>query len=142
MANVPLKSIKFPGLDDTYTVPVVDSSLTQSGAAADAKVAGDKVGELKSAVGVLNELHTDDKNSIVGAINEVNDRFPNGIAAAVSDWLDEHPEATTTVDFDVVDKVFDTVAAMIADDTLKDGNNVRTNGYYTLNDNGGALYKI
>lgn len=50
MANVPLKSIKFPGLDDTYTVPVVDSSLTQSGAAADAKVAGDKVGELKSAI--------------------------------------------------------------------------------------------
>lgn len=40
MANKPLKSIKFPGLPDTYTVPQVDSTFTQAGQAADAKVVG------------------------------------------------------------------------------------------------------
>ena len=48
MANKPLQSIKFPGLDDTYTVPVVDSTLTQSGGAADAKKVGDEITQLKS----------------------------------------------------------------------------------------------
>lgn len=49
MANKPLKSIKFPGLSDTYTVPEVDSTLTGSGKAADAKAVGDQLGDLKSA---------------------------------------------------------------------------------------------
>lgn len=64
MANVPLKSIKFPGLDDTYTVPVVDSSLTQSGAAADAKVAGDKVAELKSAINGMPDIKDSDAEDV------------------------------------------------------------------------------
>lgn len=42
MANIPLKSIKFPGLSDTYTIPQIDNTLTQEGQAADAKVVGDK----------------------------------------------------------------------------------------------------
>lgn len=50
MANVPLKSITFPGLSDTYTVPQIDNTLTTSGKAADAKVVGDQLGDLKSAV--------------------------------------------------------------------------------------------
>lgn len=50
MANIPLKSIKFPGLSDTYTVPQIDATLTTSGKAADAKVTGDKLVELKSAI--------------------------------------------------------------------------------------------
>lgn len=40
MANKPLKSIKFPGLDDTYTVAVTDTTLSESGVPADAKVTG------------------------------------------------------------------------------------------------------
>ncbi len=40
MANKPLKSIKFPGLPDTYTIPQVDPTLTQSGQAADAYETG------------------------------------------------------------------------------------------------------
>ena len=40
------------------------------------------------------------------------------------------------------DKVFDTVATMISDITLDVGNNVKTNGYNTVYDGGGAYYKI
>lgn len=48
MANKPLKSIKFPGLSDTYTVPQVDDTLLVSGAAADAKKTGDEISSVKS----------------------------------------------------------------------------------------------
>lgn len=48
MANVPLKSITFPGLPDKYTVPVVDNTLTTTGAAADAKKVGDELTDLKA----------------------------------------------------------------------------------------------
>lgn len=41
MANKPCKSLKFPGLSDTYTFLQDDTTLSVSGAAADAKVAGD-----------------------------------------------------------------------------------------------------
>lgn len=44
MANVALKSIKFPGLTDTYTVPQIDSTLAVTGKAADAKAVGDALG--------------------------------------------------------------------------------------------------
>lgn len=47
MSNIPLKTIKFPGLDDTYTVPVVDNTLATAGAAADAKKVGDEISDLK-----------------------------------------------------------------------------------------------
>lgn len=41
MANIPLKTIKFPGLDDTYTIAVTDTTLSKSGDPADAKATGD-----------------------------------------------------------------------------------------------------
>lgn len=53
MANKPLKSIKFPGLSDTYTVPEVDATLTGTGKAADAKKVGDEVTAIKAD---FNEL--------------------------------------------------------------------------------------
>ena len=53
MANKPLKSITFPGLTDTYTVPVVDDTLAVTGAAADAKKVGDELTDLK---GEFNQL--------------------------------------------------------------------------------------
>lgn len=41
MANKPLQSIKFPGLQDTYTIPQIDNTLTKPGQAADSKAVGD-----------------------------------------------------------------------------------------------------
>jgi len=77
MANKPLKSIKFPGLSDTYTVPEVDSTLTGSGKAADAKVVGDQLGDLKSAFGFVDE------NFEVG-FNQFDGRYNSGYAWAES----------------------------------------------------------
>lgn len=50
MANIPLKSIKFPGLSDTYTIPQIDTTLTQAGQAADAKETGDRIDDVKSVL--------------------------------------------------------------------------------------------
>ena len=59
MANKPLKTIKFPGLADTYTFVQADSTLTQAGEAADAKVTGDKISDLKSASNKVEVLCED-----------------------------------------------------------------------------------
>ena len=48
MANIPLKSITFPGLSDTYTLTEVDAALTQSGKGADAKATGDAIKNVKT----------------------------------------------------------------------------------------------
>ena len=66
MANKPLKSIKFPNLSNTYTVPEVDATLTGTGKAADAKKTGDEItaikADLSQSVDLLkstsNEYHT------------------------------------------------------------------------------------
>ena len=49
MATKPMKTLKLPGLEDTYTFLQNDATLTQSGKAADAKATGDKISDLKSA---------------------------------------------------------------------------------------------
>lgn len=54
MANKPLKSITFPGLPDTYTVPQVDSTLTQAGQVADAKKVGDELSAVKEDLSIYN----------------------------------------------------------------------------------------
>ena len=54
MANIPLQSITFPGLSDKYTTPTVDATLTQTGAAADAKKTGDEISGLKNDFIQLN----------------------------------------------------------------------------------------
>lgn len=63
MANKPLKSIKFPGLADTYTVPEIDSTLAEVGKAADAKKVGDELGDLKSALVNVADAITEAKTA-------------------------------------------------------------------------------
>ena len=55
MANKNLKSIKFPGLSDTYVVPQIDTTLTQTGRPADAKATGDAISALNGSLGTLGE---------------------------------------------------------------------------------------
>lgn len=60
MANIPLKTIKFPGLDDTYTVPQVDDDLDTAGAAADAKATGDALTEINERLGNMDTATSED----------------------------------------------------------------------------------
>lgn len=55
MADKLLKSIKFPTLPDRYVIG--DTSLSEEGAAADAKATGDEITNVKSA---LNDLKSHD----------------------------------------------------------------------------------
>ena len=50
MASIPLKTLTFPGLDDTYTIPQVDNTLATAGDAADAKKTGDEISAIKADV--------------------------------------------------------------------------------------------
>ena len=80
-----------------YAKQDIASSEAWTAAHWQAAKVGQEVAELKSAIGTLSNLNTDDKTSTVAAINEVNGHFLDGIAEGVADWLDNHPEATTTV---------------------------------------------
>lgn len=50
MANIPFKSITFPGLPNKYTVPEISSDLMTAGKAADAKATGDALSALEDVV--------------------------------------------------------------------------------------------
>ena len=65
MANIPLKTIKFPGLDDTYTVPQVDNTLSVTGAAADAKKTGDELSELNERLDAVTLAYDSTNKKIV-----------------------------------------------------------------------------
>ena len=74
MANKPLKSIKFPGLNDTYTVPEVDATLATTGAAADAKKVGDEINDLKADLNLLTDEIPDTVQTYTfsgGAVSQV-----------------------------------------------------------------------
>ena len=73
MALVPLKSITFPDLPDTYTVPTVDATLTTSGEAADAKTTGDEINDLKVGLFGLYNEKTFDFSSVTQSQLCIND---------------------------------------------------------------------
>ena len=64
MANIPFKSITFPGLPNKYTVPEISSDLMTAGKAADAKATGDALSALEDAV----TEETDKLKADLGAI--------------------------------------------------------------------------
>lgn len=52
MATKTLKGISFPGLKDTYIIPELDSTLTETGKAADAAAVGDAINSLDTTIAV------------------------------------------------------------------------------------------
>lgn len=56
MANIALKDITFPGLSNVYEIPEVDNTLSEAGAAADAKKTGDELGALKEDIHQLTDV--------------------------------------------------------------------------------------
>ena len=64
MANKPFKSIKYPGLSDTYTFAQIDTTLSQSGQAADSKVVGDEIGALNDGITDFEDKILVDNNII------------------------------------------------------------------------------
>lgn len=84
MANIPLKTIKFPGLDDTYTVPQIDSSFT--GVAGEAPDSNKVKGEISSLREDLSEITKNlvDVSKITGANITVADGVVSGTAGAFS----------------------------------------------------------
>lgn len=89
MANIPLQSISFPGLSDKYTTPVVDNTLTQAGAAADAKKTGDEIGAIK------NDLS--EKADKTDALSAYIVETETGIIASFTDGADDVPVKDLTV---------------------------------------------
>lgn len=64
------------------------------------------------------------------------------IEDAVNEWLVEHPGATTTVNYTITNRIYNTVSEMVADTTIEVGTKCKTLGYYSVNDGGGAQYEI
>lgn len=74
MANKPLKSITFPGLTDTYTIPQIDTSLTVEGKAADAQAVGNKFTEVSATAG--KAFPTDTASGSVASFADGADDIP------------------------------------------------------------------
>lgn len=87
MANIPLKTITFPELDNTYTVTQVDDTLKTAGAAADAAETGRKIGLLKADLQALEGggLTADIKSALLACFNHVV-------------WDDDDPTGQTYID--------------------------------------------
>lgn len=120
--------------DEVYTRTQIDEKI---GAVKD-----DRVDDL---VVDINKAKEDISNN-QEAIKRLNDGGLNLkdelISQEVQEWLNEHPEASTTVDFRIVTKIFSHVEALVSDMSLKDGDIVKTLGYRSIGDNGGADYTI
>lgn len=147
----------------TPTRPLVDTSLTVLGAAADAKATGDN---LKLKV----NLPLDDDNeptygnsgqllrSAGGSATEwVDQGLPTNAQtqSAVSSWLDDHPAATTTVQDgsltinkldsllkNLICYTYDNIASMVADTNLEAGMYAKTASAYVTGDGYGQIYEI
>jgi hypothetical protein len=115
MANIPFKSITFPGLPNKYTVPEISNDLMTAGKAADAKATGDALSALEDAIteetdklkadlGYLDDNVNDSKSAIMHNIASVNafnvvdntsavSRTNNGVTFT---WNEEHTECVVS----------------------------------------------
>lgn len=92
----------------------VDATLSISGMAADAKVTGDKINDLKEDLGELSNLETEDKSSIVGAINEVAGGSGSGLTADIKQALLQIAQKVAYIDDDGQDYYDDLYDALYA----------------------------
>ena len=98
-----LEGIAEDWLEDNISIQI-DPTLSVSGKAADAKVTGDEINDLKSDLDTLNDGGLVLKDEVIGE--------------HVEDWLDDHPEATTTVqDGSITIAKF---SASVVDDSLSE----------------------
>lgn len=85
----------------TYGGVPTDTTLTQSGMAADAKTVGDAINPMRTAtssdVGKALKAKTVTNGKVTEWEFGETDIDPEVIDQSVSDWMDDHPEATTTV---------------------------------------------
>ena len=80
MANKPLRSITFPGLDDTYTVAATDTTLSISGEPADAAAVGDALDSKANATGTYDDLTAGSANQLLSTTG-VTDKAPYTLRA-------------------------------------------------------------
>ena len=88
MADIMLKSLKFPGLPDKYLIPQIDNTLTQNGKAADAKPTGDRLTALETAMaskanvdGSYADMTAGNAEQLVSSIGE-EDKVPYNFRTA------------------------------------------------------------
>ena len=85
MANIPFKSITFPGLPNKYTVPEISSDLMTAGKAADAKATGDALSALETAKAgtpFVDDYHSANAKNAMDAINALDD-----VINEASSWI-------------------------------------------------------
>lgn len=82
MANIPLKTIKFPGLANTYTIPEVSTDLTASGKAAEAA----KVGAELATLGDQLDTNTEDIDKLKADLGATNNDLRKMVGNIPSTW--------------------------------------------------------
>lgn len=75
MADKLLKSIKFPTLPDRYVIG--DASLSEEGAAADAKATGDEITNVKSDLTTAGEVHVETTSGKINETGSIGDAGSN-----------------------------------------------------------------
>lgn len=126
MANIPLKSIKFPGLADTYIVPQIDSTLAVTGKAADAKVTGDRIRETMLVASEVEDIRIGVDGTIY---RNAGDAVREQIANASKMQRVKSP----------LTKVYFNYNGCVIDSTLSDDENARMLATYDVGVFDGAL---
>ena len=84
MTDIPMKSVTYPGLNNKYLIPEIDSGLNTTGKAADSKVTGDKLNAVNSRTATTETTNTASKNYAKDSYLIYNDKLCKTKAAISS----------------------------------------------------------